>query len=520
MNIKHLLLSSFFLCGIIGTAHAQFEKEALLFSQEYPGGTARFKGMGNVQTALGGDLSSISGNPAGLGFYGQSDIGVTFNYFNNNSKTNYFGQSNSQNQGRFLIDNAGVVFHFPSARGLGADLTEGWLNFNVGLSYDKTNNFRNKILYSGTNNESTKGQTLADLMYTQDDTPWGKDLYRSFFMEGYPDINDRGYFPLAKEGANKYQQNNVLEKGDRSRTTLSFGANYSNKFYIGASFSMVSFKYETAQKFTEEGSTKNSEEIRSRNPNSPYLDPTTAESKYVGIKYALDDYYNQYTEGSGVDFKLGMIYKPAQDWNLGLTIKTPTWIAVQDNTNSYTDIYYTGGTTALDPYKSDSYNTEDDINIITPFQYSLGITKFFPRGLITADADLTDYSTTKFRSPNRYNPQMEVDMEKSVKGMYKAAINARIGGEYLITNIISGRAGFNYYGNPYKNADYSHYTGTLGLGVKLSSSLYMDVAVVHNMLKYYESPYTFEEVFWETPNPVAEIKNNRTNAVLTLGAKF
>lgn len=104
--------------------------------------------------------------------------------------------------------------------------------------------------------------------------------------------------------------------------------------------------------------------------------------------------------------------------------------------------------------------------------------------------------------------------------MYKAAINARIGGEYLITNIISGRAGFNYYGNPYKNADYSHYTGTLGLGVKLSSSLYMDIAVVHNMLKYYESPYTFEEGFWETPNPVAEIKNNRTNAVLTLGAKF
>ena len=112
MNIKHLLLSSLFLCGIIGTAHAQFEKEALLFSQEYPGGTARFKGMGNVQTALGGDLSSIAGNPAGLGFYGQSDIGVTFNYFNNNSKTNYFGQSNSQNQGRFVIDNCGVVLHF------------------------------------------------------------------------------------------------------------------------------------------------------------------------------------------------------------------------------------------------------------------------------------------------------------------------------------------------------------------------------------------------------------------------
>ncbi len=519
MNLKHLLSSTLFIAGVLGTAHGQFNKEALLFSQEYKGGTARFKGMGNVQTALGGDISSISGNPAGLGFFGQSDIAVTFNYFNNNAKTNYFGQNNSRDQNRFQIDNAGAVFHFPSARGIGDDLTQGWLNFNVGLSYDKTNNFAEKVFYSGTNPESTIGQFFSDDAYRSPNSDWERSLIGSKFITGYPDIDKSGYFPIAKQNGDKYQENELISKGDRSKTSLSFGANYSNTLFIGATFSMTSFRYTTYQRFTEEGTTKNAAEVKAENPNSVFLDPTKLENKYLDVAYAVDDYLDQHSEGSGFDFKLGMIYKPAVDWNLGVTIKTPTWLTVQDDKFFTTDFTYTGSGTALQGAQIKD-QSPDDIRIITPFEYSLGVTKFFPRGLLTVDADLTDYSTTRFRSINFPDQQFEDNMKASVKDTYKAAINARIGGEYLITNILSGRAGFNYYGNPYKNADYSHYSGSVGLGLKLTNALYLDLAVVQDRFKHYESPYVFDEEFWGGASPVAEIKNNRTSAVLTLGAKF
>jgi len=519
MNLKYLLSSTLFIAGMLGTAYGQFNKEALLFSQEYKGGTARFKGMGNVQTALGGDISAVAGNPAGLGFFGQSDIAVTFNYFNNNNKTNYFGQSNSQNQGRFVIDNAGIVLHFPSARGVGDNLTEGWLNFNIGLSYDRTNNFRENTFYSGNNPESTIGQFFSDDAYRSPNSPWERDLIGSKFITSYPDVNKSGYFPIAKQNGDKYQENSIRSRGDRSKTSMSFGANYSNTLFLGATFSMTSFKYEMNHRFTEEGTTKNAAEVTAENPNSIFLDPTKTENKYLNVGYAVDNYLDQYTQGSGFDVKLGMIYKPTTDWNLGVTIKTPTWLTVQDDKYFTTDFFYTASGATL-PGSQIRDEAPDDIRIITPFEYSLGVTKFFSRGLLTVDADLTDYSTTRFRSINFVDQQFEDNMKASVKDTYKAAINARIGGEYLITNILSGRAGFNYYGNPYKDADYSHYSGSVGLGVKLSSSLYMDLAVVHDKFKYYESPYVFDAEFWATPNPVAEIKNNRTSAVLTLGAKF
>jgi hypothetical protein len=48
---------------------AQTIDEALWYSQLFYGGTARFQAMGGAFTALGGDLSVLSQNPAGLGIY-------------------------------------------------------------------------------------------------------------------------------------------------------------------------------------------------------------------------------------------------------------------------------------------------------------------------------------------------------------------------------------------------------------------------------------------------------------------
>ncbi len=57
-----LLAISFMFQGVI----AQNVDDALRYSQIFYGGTARFMSMGGAFTALGGDISSLSQNPAGL----------------------------------------------------------------------------------------------------------------------------------------------------------------------------------------------------------------------------------------------------------------------------------------------------------------------------------------------------------------------------------------------------------------------------------------------------------------------
>ena len=51
--------------------------DALRFSQTYAGGTAMNLALGGANTALGAELTSISGNPAGLGLYNRSEFAFT-----------------------------------------------------------------------------------------------------------------------------------------------------------------------------------------------------------------------------------------------------------------------------------------------------------------------------------------------------------------------------------------------------------------------------------------------------------
>src|SRR5690606_22597923 len=138
MYIRKIALSGLML-GTLGlTAQGQYLQDVLRFSQPELGATARFKGLGNAQTALGGDLSSISGNPAGLGFFGQSDFSISLDYSNDLNKASYFGTNSQYNVDKLGFNQIGAVFHIPARRARGSDLTSGWLNFNIGVGYSKT----------------------------------------------------------------------------------------------------------------------------------------------------------------------------------------------------------------------------------------------------------------------------------------------------------------------------------------------------------------------------------------------
>ncbi|RXM43383.1 transporter, partial [Flavobacterium sp. YO12] len=79
----------------VSISHSQEVSDALRFSQDNLTGTARFRAMSGAFGALGGDLSSISVNPAGSAIFINNQMGVTFSNQNIKNNSNYFGTQTS-----------------------------------------------------------------------------------------------------------------------------------------------------------------------------------------------------------------------------------------------------------------------------------------------------------------------------------------------------------------------------------------------------------------------------------------
>ncbi|MEJ5144169.1 MULTISPECIES: OmpP1/FadL family transporter [unclassified Sphingobacterium] len=521
MTIKKILFGSVLAIGMVGTAKAQsMTEDVLLFSQGDNGGTARFKAMGGASTALGGDISAITGNPAGLGFYNQSDASATLRYQYGKNKMDYFGNKSNSKTDNFNLDNGGVVFHLPTTR-YGGDLTKGWLNFNVGIAYNRTNLFNNKLDYSGVNSDNSITHAYADRMFDEDGSEWANDMKSSFMFDKTIGKDKNFYFPIAEDKGSE-QLNSVWTKGGKSETALSFGSNYSNKFYIGATFSLTDFRYEKSAVFTEYGITKDAAGIKALNPESNYLKADEEQAKFVDVDYELFDHYGQVTQGSGFDFKLGMIYKATPSLSLGFTAKTPTFMSITDESTSYTDINYfkPNADKSFHNFASKYYDTSYDYNLQTPYKLSAGLTQYFSAGLLTAEVEFVDYASMRYRDVYNNNSN-EQQMNANIKNTYQAAFNVRVGGEVLFNQILSGRAGFNYNGNPYKDAEYKTYGISAGLGAKLGRGVYLDLTGVYNANNYKENPYRITyEGDWNTVSPSVDVKNSRTNVMLTIGSKF
>src|SRR5690606_8117771 len=149
--------------------------------------------------------------------------------------------------------------------------------------------------------------------------------------------------------------------------------------------------------------------------------------------------------------------KPAVDWNIGLTVSTPTWTTIKEDTRAYTDVNFYNDETSDTPfpddmqYASDYYDSGMDYLLTSPWKFAFGLSKFFNSGLLSADVELVDYSTMKYSDISSDFISGEFrEINQGIKDTYKSALNFRVGGEYLINPILSARAGFNYFGNPYK----------------------------------------------------------------------
>lgn len=495
------------------SAFAQDLTEALRYSNYHISGTARSAAMGNAFGALGGDFSSLSINPAGVGVYRSGEFSLTPSFGQSSIKGIYFGNTVSNSKYNLSLDNLGYVTSFKT----GENNESGLVSINLGLGFNKLANFsmnsmaegsnlNNSILssftnYANNNNLPPSGTepTSASLDAYNERLAWDTDLllYDKGKNEYFNDINDF-YNTVAGNNSGQSQRKTVDRRGYINEYLLSVGANFNHKFYLGATMGIhdLYFKENTNLKEWD------------ANNNIPYFNE---------LNYST---YLQQT-GNGVNFKVGAIFKPIEQLRLGVAFHTPTFYKINEvyNRGMTSSITYDDGvakSNSAKPNKEGAFDYEIDTPMKVIFSGALVVGKV---GLISVDYEMVDYSTAKIKSGSEAYDY--IDDNTNIANAYKTVGNIHLGGELRLNKSFSLRGGYEYFpsvytdtykGSPSPNRDLNYSTIAGGFGFR-QGSVFFDAAYKRIMNSEFNNPY---------PDAInmAKYETTQDNVVFTLGYKF
>ncbi len=565
-------------------SEAQSAIDAYRFSQPDMKGTARFMGMGGAFGALGGDLSSISTNPAGLGVYRRGEVGVTMDFDIQSAMSETQGYKNTQNQTRYPLNNVGGVVSFNL-------YNKVMPNFNMAFTYNRSASFNAHYsgsvpkLYNSLTNyiagvTNTEGATVADLQssnsfdaYNPNDggyaAPWLSILgYDSYFITPTGD-NDQpnwiGQWNSQTSGTGVYD---VLTTGAANEYNIAFAGNFSNKLFWGLDFGIVDLDYNMTSIWGEK------------------LDNATVDNTYgtpnTSAEWMMSNYYS--ASGTGYNLKIGLIYRPIQELRLGLSFATPTWYSINESYLARTRYNYadldlrdsdgnpipTNAVTNGGQWGTNSYNFR------TPWKLTVSAAGVIGSNLIlSADFEWQKYNKMRFydgggnyydygydsdyfpdwgwddlwyapatrasqqkASPAFYNSDPWYATNQDIEDYYKSTTTIRVGAEYRITPRFSVRAGYAHVSSPvkteakdgsmmiYTSGTMTNYrmdndTNYITCGLGYNfNNFYIDAAYVHKRLGSEYHAYTPDPANPQIPSPTSQLTLTNNQIVVSAGFRF
>lgn len=495
------------------SSSAQEPVDALKFSWNVPGGSARTKAVGGAMGSLGGDITSTFVNPAGLAFYKTGDFVLTPLYQFQKTKSNYIGTNADDKTNRFNWGTTGFVIGGGSGR-------KNVRNVSFSMAMNRAADFNSDVLYRGANNKSSFSQKFVDQLNNSHITNVNQAvnnftngaslLFNTYWVDTAGSV---GHFVTnAPVSTGLLQQYTAKTRGGINEYAFGLAANFNDKLMIGGSVGIPVLNYRRETEFLEADATTN--------PNNKFNYGIFAE--------------NLRTKGVGFNAKLGLIYKPAEYWRVGLSLHSPTFYTL-------TDTYYEDVTLNDDvaddqswhdhskSYNNDQANTFK-YDLMTPFK-AIGSISYVireiedvtkQRGFLTADVEYVNYKASSFTPFDEANTaQSDIDylknLNKAIDNAYKGTFNFRAGGELKFTTVMF-RLGAAYYGNPYKDIN-----GEKGSKLNLSGGLgyrnkgvFVDLTYVHSINKDVQFGYRVASL----PYYGANIKNTTGNVLLTVGFKI
>lgn len=549
MNIKYYILALSGL-SVYGITVAQEAVDAYRFSQPDLKGTARFMSMGGAFGALGGDLSSLSQNPAGIGVYRSNEVGFTLDLDLQNSSSDAQGVSTKSDQTKFLLNNIGGVATLKLA-------SRTFPNFNIGFTYNKGTSFNRKYagsiphLYTSMSNYIAGIANECNLNYANieeygnydpydSNVPWLPILaYNALLINGDDDETNTHWSGLYNSNTTGSGYFNVLERGSVDEYNIALGGNIANKLFWGMNFDIVNIDYRLNALWGE-----NLEGAYAENPD-------TGDINQVPLQWNMQNLYR--CNGTGFNYQLGFIYKPIQELRIGFAFHTPTFYNLTEtysadaSTSVYGNMYNTSTNYG---YPGVNYmNFQSPWKIIVSAAGVIG-SKF----IISADYEWTGYKTMKFSdptyndgywdydwdwygNPTPMNPDYYGPTNQSIKNTYQNTNTLRLGAEYRVTPNFSVRAGYSFVSSPvqqkakegttiytagtipnYRFDNTTNYA-TCGIGYR-TGGFYMDLAYVYKHMDSEYHAFTPDPMTPDIPSPAAKLSFNNSQIILSCGYKF
>lgn len=543
-----------------GIAFAQGELDAYRYSQRDMNGTARYLSMGGAFGALGGDISVLSNNPAGLGIYRSSEVVTTLSVSSVKAKSNWAGSQSDATKTKFNFDNIAYVGYFPTGN------DEGVVGWNIGFSYNRLKNFNRNYRLRGTQNYSIADYAAAKASFAGTDNrgQWygipenemppfnypgseSDDVYDALgpgaWLPGLAyqagligantaGVNDTYYHSAFAEWddanqtwyADSRPDDAVLEvneNGAIDQYNFSFATNISNRFFLGATIAVTDLNYNMSSLYSE---------------NYYYTDGST---DYI-------DWGNELSvDGTGYSFNLGMIFRPVDYLRVGVAYNSPLWYKLTDSYWGYAESYNgnysdpkASGETPAQPYPYTDYKLRSSDKWIFSVAGFIG-----QSALISLDYELSNYKHMKLS--DAYGYEFESVNKDLIQNDFGLSHMIKLGAEVKVTPQFAVRAGANWRTSPMKKefregafevfpaGTVAHYTldkgyssYSVGFGYRFTPNFYMDLACVYRMYK--EDAYTFSKVIVEdnagshtlVDSQAIDLDTNTTQISLTLGYKF
>ena len=180
-KIMITVATALFVSGI----NAQSIYDATKIASKDLNGTARFVGMGGAMSALGGDISTMGTNPAGIGIYRSNDAMTSFSFSAFGSESKYKGYDNTYNskldKNHWSYDNIGFVI----SSKIGNQTPLRYVNF--GFNYHKSKSFYKNMGMEGLLNTDPNGGIVTQTYQMANLTNGVKD---SKYLDGREAFRD------------------------------------------------------------------------------------------------------------------------------------------------------------------------------------------------------------------------------------------------------------------------------------------------------------------------------------------
>ena len=517
--MKRIIIITIISCAAwISKTMAQSADDVILFSRYFSGGTARSAGMSGAFGALGGDMSVISSNPAGLAVYRSSEFTITpaMNFAGTNA--DIVDHKFNENSARFMMNNLGYVY----TKNLYNE--KGLQSFNFGIAYNRLNDFNSKAYIR---RAAATSSMLDEFVYYANGydkfipIPMNPNDLNTFY-EGLAydmyaiDIDSNGeYFSDYDDYAPPYgplyrSMSSRLNVGEYA---LSLGLNFNHNLYFGATLGIQDVSYRDYY-FHEE------------KPDFEYMRDFNFSDEYT-------------INGVGLNFKTGVIWRPIQMLRFGAAVHTPTHLWLKPYLLTGMGVNWNNTPPTEDGKAPNAYlETESDpserYRITTPWRYNLSAAAVLGnRGIVNVDVEVIDYSSSsvmpKSKKENYDSDIIEFydDINNDISSDLKTAVNVKGGGEVRLGPVYL-RGGMAFYGNPYNTKAFDDdikktlkntMSYSAGIGFR-NRDFYMDAAYIYmkhpkKITNLYLS-YNDDSAWYEQ----ATLQTTSSKVVLTFGFRF